>query len=99
MKILIRSIDKKYLLNFEMSTHVKVCSNNAIQVHFDMGSIVLGRYSTEEKAIKVIDLIEKEYGKYLTLSGRSAFVKDGMNVQPNVFNIPKVFQMPADDEL
>lgn len=60
---------------------------------------ILGHYSSEEKAIKVLDMIELEYRKYLHVAGGPALMKGGMDVQPAAYNIPKVFQMPQDDEV
>ena len=55
-------------------------------------------YSTEEKAIKAMEMCRAEYGKYYSVSGgTNAFT--GVTIQPGVFMYPKVFQFPADDEI
>lgn len=58
----------------------------------------IASYSTEEKAIKVMEMCREEYGKYYSVSGGSnAFT--GVTIQPGVFMYPKVFQFPADEEV
>lgn len=54
------------------------------------GDAIIGTYSTEEKAIKVLDMIQKYYGDYIKATGNIFF---------NAFNFPKVFQMPQDSEV
>ena len=72
----------------------------------------LGKYSTEAKAIKVLDTIQKRYVDYQTvhtvsngLATMSLFVKESddvdklyMKVQ-NVLKETVVFQMPSDEEV
>lgn len=59
---------------------------------------ILAEYSTEEKAIKAMEMCRVEYGKYYSVSGgTNAFT--GVTMQPGVFMYPKVFQFPADDEI
>lgn len=64
----------------------------------DEKQYLMGKYSTEEKAVKAMEMCRKEYGKYYSVSGGSnAFT--GVTIQPGVFMYPKVFQFPADDEI
>lgn len=51
---------------------------------------ILGKYSTEEKAIKAMEMCRE---KYLSRT------VNGYYVQPNYLALPKVFQFPADDEI
>lgn len=51
---------------------------------------VLAKYSTEEKAIKAMEMCRE---KYLSRT------VNGYYVQPNYWVLPKVFQFPADDEI
>lgn len=101
--MLIRSQDKKYLAE-KVKIVIEFNIYNGLPYRISdssdsMRNYTLGNYSTEEKAIKVLDMIEIEYGKYLTLTGRAALVRGGIDIQPNIFNIPKVFHMPNDDEV
>lgn len=66
-------------------------SENYIFVHStifgtDKGTIV-ARYSTEEKARKVMGMVQKEYLCYMTNNVGTAFIQ------------PKVFKFPNDDEI
>lgn len=51
---------------------------------------ILGEYSTEEKAMKAMEMCRE---KYLSRT------VNGYYVQPNYWVLPKVFQFPADDEI
>lgn len=56
----------------------------------------LGEYKTEERAKKVLQEIIKKYASYLQLDGGPAIFQGQMDIQPNIFNIPKVYEMPED---
>jgi 5'(3')-deoxyribonucleotidase len=56
----------------------------------------LGEYKTEERAKEVLKEIVEKYSSYLKLKGGVAFMQGGMNIQPNIFNIPKVYEMPTE---
>ena len=95
--MIIRSQDKKSIttdLNLqiyedELSNMYEI-SNGAY--------ITLGAYSTEEKAIKVLDMIQEEYGKHYYGQGGQMATAD-IYIQPFAFIPPKVFQMPSDEEV
>lgn len=56
----------------------------------------LGEYKTEERAREVLKEIVEKYSSYLELKGGVDLMQGGMNIQPNIFNIPKVFEMPKE---
>ena len=56
----------------------------------------IGRYSTKERAKEVLMEIIKKYSSYLQLDGGPALLKGQMDIQPNIFNIPKVYEMPKE---
>lgn len=56
----------------------------------DGNQYLIGKYSTEEKAIKAMEMCRE---KYLSRT------VNGYYVQPNYWGFPKVFQFPADDEI
>ncbi len=56
----------------------------------------LGEYKTGARAKEVLKEIVEKYSSYLELKGGVAFMQGGMNIQPNIFNIPKVFEMPKE---
>lgn len=53
---------------------------------------LIGKYSTEEKAVKVLDMIQDEYKKYAT-------IESGFGNIHGAFNLPKCFQMPSDESV
>lgn len=65
--MLIRSQDKRMIVNFE-----NICTISAfpekdsedIYVEDGTGSLMVGRYSTKEKAMKVLDMIQDAYMEY-----------------------------------
>lgn len=59
---------------------------------------VLAKYSTEEKAIKAMEMCREKYLSRMELDGGYDTV-NGCYVQPNYWVLPKVFQFPADDEI
>ena len=91
--MIIRSQDKKSIVNMDNIDTIDIRENliRAFNGGNDMG-INIGKYSTEEKAIKVLDMIQDVYTQYGTL-------EDGLGNIHGVFNIPKCFQMPQDSEV
>lgn len=59
---------------------------------------LIGKYSTEEKAIKAMEMCREKYLSRMELDGGYDTV-NGCYVQPNYWVLPKVFQFPADDEI
>ena len=57
---------------------------------------VLAKYKTEERAKEVLQEIAQKYSSYLKLEGGPAILQGQMDIQPNIFNIPKVYEMPED---
>ena len=101
--MIIRSQDKKTITNFRNITDIAVVAHDnefKICVYYpfsvyednDYSKMYLGTYSTEEKAIKVLDMIQNAYTQYGT-------IKDGFGNIHWAFNIPKFFQMPSDEEV
>lgn len=59
---------------------------------------VLGKYSSDDKAIKAMEMLREKYLQYISLQGgESVFVEAVF--QPNYWVLPKVFQFPQDDEI
>lgn len=112
--MLIRSQDKKSLCNYNsgivtafekydydiinnrmVPTEIKGCN---IFFCDQSREIQIGTYSTEEKAIKVLDMIQKEYGGHYYGEGGPLTTMNHY-VEPFAFIPPKVFQMPSDEEV
>lgn len=110
--MLIRSKDKRMIVNFD-----NICTVSAfpekdsedIYVEDGTGSLMIGRYSTKEKAMKVLDMIQEAYEEYkitctfLTgFTGHRAIVEsndihvNGFKELTKSFKKNMVFQMPAD---
>lgn len=89
--MLIRNQDKRMIVNFD-----NICTVSAfpekdsedIYVKDGTGSLMVGRYSTKAKAMKVLDMIQKRYEEYET----ERIYKEG------VFKVG-AFQMPEDSEM
>ena len=68
-----------------------------IKAHLDSGKCYrLGVYKAEERAKEVLMEIIKKYSSYLQLDGGPAILQGQMDIQPNIFNIPKVYEMPKE---
>ena len=97
--MLIRTQDKKSIINLDNVDTISIehALENRMRIKYYAGAIdtvgILGEYSTEEKTIKVLDMIQKKYLEYGTLASHF-----GSNIE-SVFNIPKVFEMPQDSEV
>lgn len=113
--MLIRSQDKRMIVNFD-----NICTVSAfpekdsedIYVEDGTGSLMVGRYSTKAKAMKVLDMIQEAYENYkitctfLTgFTGHRAIVEsnnihvDGSEELAKSFKKNMVFQIPDDSEV
>lgn len=91
--MIIRSQNKKGIVNLNMIDTIEAYDGQVR--YFSGGGIetagTLGTYSTEEKAIKVLDMIQNKYFEHMTVEKNSAIV--------GILERPKVFQMPQDSEV
>ena len=88
--------DKSGVYNFDNIKSIDVLENE-VNITDDILSnkgIVIGKYETEERAKEVLQEIVKKYSSYLQLNGGPALIQGQMDVQPNIFNIPKIYEMP-----
>lgn len=113
--MLIRSQDKRMIVNFE-----NICTVSAfpekdsedVYVEDGTGSLMVGRYSAKEKAMKVLDMIQEAYEEYkinctfLTgFTGQRTIVEsndirvNGFEELVKSFKKNMVFQMPEDSEV
>lgn len=89
--MLIRSQDKRMIVNFD-----NICTVSAfpekdsedIYVEDGTGSLMVGRYSTKAKAMKVLDMIQEAYCKFMSVKNDDAW--DGKE---------SVFYMPENSEV
>ena len=59
---------------------------------------VMGNYSTEEKAFKVMEMLIEKHLKYMEIEGYVIPTGQGI-LQPNFWVLPKIFRFPQDDEI
>ena len=99
--MIIRSQDREKIVNLNNITRIDIENGrdgmNVWASNMGITSL-LGTYSTEEKAIKVLDMIQQEYGRHFYGQGGQMATAD-IYIQPFAFIPPKVFQMPQDSEV
>lgn len=90
--MIIRSQDKKAIVNFNNLTEVCIggAKENKIEALDNRGVLELGKYSTEEKAIKVLDMICERY--QCIWDAENGFLYGGTH-------FGSVFKMPQDSEV
>lgn len=68
-------------------------NENNVKIQFvgDEECLILGKYSTKEKALKVMELLRESYLKFAHATNDNSFY--------TFFDNPKVFLFPADDEV
>ena len=66
-------------------------NNVKIQLAGDKECFILGKYSTKEKALKVMELLREVYLKFAQSTNDDSFY--------TFFDNPKVFLFPEDDEV
>lgn len=100
--MIIVSQEKDEILNFNNIMNIQVTNCEEDGYLISAGFIVgrddnyrdLGYYKTEERAKEVLQEITQKYSSYLKLEGGPAILQGKMDIQPNIFNIPKVYEMP-----
>lgn len=87
--MLIRSQDKHILININNVSSLEV-GDDGLRIFADNGNAIydIGEYSTEAKAVKVLDIIQKAYCKFMSVKNDDAW--DGKE---------SVFYMPEDSEV
>ena len=112
--MLIRSQDKKTLINLRniesidiigykvegtISTQDEENANTWYIAYSGCGKMLfIGQYSTEVKAIKVLDMIQEHYLEYYFVQGGQMATSSAV-FQPFGFIPPKIFHMPTDEEV
>ena len=59
---------------------------------------VMGKYLTEEKAVKAMIMLIEKHLKYMEIEGYVNPTGQGI-LQPNFWVLPKIFRFPQDDEI
>jgi hypothetical protein len=93
--MLIRSQDKKDLINLENITRLSAGADYRPQTTdwvIEVEShLVIGKYSSKTKAIKVLDMIQDAYDERTFALSESGLISNKLS--------QKVFLMPADEEM
>lgn len=113
--MLIRSQDKEMIVNTDVTNHIYIGEAyrpNGSLYDVCADEMRLGYYSTKEKAIKVLNMIQEAYAKHETihtsangLATMSLFIESTNEVNElymktqNVLEKAVVFQMPEDLEV
>ena len=97
--MIIRSQDKTMIVNLKNIANIHIAGKRIKVVYF-RGDCAddIAEYSKEEKAIKVLDMIQDKYLSRMELDGGYDRA-NGCYIQPNYWVLPKVFQMPQDSEV
>lgn len=97
--MLIRSQDKEILINFNNSPAIKIMGTKGdvtIICSDTYETFVIGNYSTREKVIKVLDMIQEAYSEYQIMLNFSVSYLHEFKEKTDGFAI---FQMPEDSEV
>jgi hypothetical protein len=96
--MLIRSQDKKSLYNLTTNKGLWIRHKNKGVAVIAEGLGELGNYANENKAIKVLDMIQEHYSKHYFGQGGQMATSSAV-FQPFGFIPPKIFHMPTDEEV
>ena len=113
--MLIRSQDKTALVKFEnvvinlkLPDKLEVICWSLQDTHGNGGYLTLGKYSTKEKALKALDMIQKNYSEYNMMVNifrsigivpiKESEEKSFACIKNDLLNM-SVFQMPADEDV
>lgn len=113
--MLIRSQNKEVLVNFNVSSGIEIAegTTKTVITSYTTGcSYLLGEYSTKEKALKVLDMIQEAYADaklneillpdVCKAANKSQQEKENTSTAKdirNAFMKKMVFQMPEDSEV
>lgn len=113
--MLIRSQDKRMIANFDNICTVSAFpekNSEDIYVEDGTGSLMIGRYSTKAKSLKVLDMIQEAYADaklneillpdVCKAANKSQQEKENTSIAKdirNTFMKKMVFQMPEDSEV
>lgn len=98
------SQDGRYDIPYEQAalliygSRIYLMSQNFSGVERIISDPVIAEYSTEEKAIKAMDMCREKYLSRMELDGGYDVV-NGCYVQPNYWVLPKAFQFPTDEDI
>lgn len=83
---------------FDIPYEQAVLTRRKEKIYADIIFEIIGEYSTEEKAIRAMEMCREKYLSRMELNGGYDIV-NGCYVQPNYWVLPKAFQFPTDQEV
>ena len=86
---------------FDIPYEQAVLTRRKEKIYADIADVIfeiIGEYSTEEKAIKAMEMCREKYLSRMELNGGYDIV-NGCYVQPNYWVLPKVFQFPKEEDV
>lgn len=101
-EVYIRSQDKEKLLMLGSNGILRYCrgvNGNGEHGHgigFETESEIyaLGEYESKARCLEILDEIQTTCGSYARIGGGAALLRGGLDVQPSLFVIPRVYEMP-----
>ena len=104
--MVIRTQDKNTIVNFDSLQSIRLggMNNNAVITFTDSDLIRLGVYANEEKAVKVLDMIQNAYDRkmFFATTYQSGFLtrlEKEIGLEETKEIVSSVFQMPQDNEV
>ena len=94
--MLIRSQDKEQLLNIDSVKTIGICERGKCFAIFIDSLYFIGNYSSREKVMKVLDMVQEAYSEYQIMLNFSVSYLHEFKEKTDGFDI---FQMPADSEV
>ena len=97
--MIIVSQNRDEIVNFDKVENIWICPDEEGRFTIEATAYTnatLGTYETEERAKEVLQEIAQTYSSYLKLEGGPAILRGQIDIQPNIFNIPEVFEMPKE---
>ena len=94
--MLIRSQDKEQLLNIDSVKTIGICERGKCFAIFIDNFYFIGNYSSREKVIKVLDMIQEAYSEYQIMLNFSVSYLHEFKEKTDGFAI---FQMPEDSDV
>lgn len=86
---------------FDIPYEQAVLTRRKEKIYADVADVIfeiIGEYSTEEKAIKAMEMCKHEYGKVFSFKG-GVIPITGVMTQSVLFTYPKLFQFPKEEEV
>ena len=92
--------DKRMMINFNNVNVIRVANGKIYSYDNTYGREIdadlLGCYKNDQRAKEVLREIANRYAEYYQIKGGHSVLNNGGYIQPNMFDFPKVYEMPAE---